>query len=110
MERQELLTKSEVFEDEILAGTQRTDSPSKEVPEQHDHGKNLTEICIVRLTAKSLILRVRNVLTRHSRSRTAHGDDLVRSILCGTRCHKRPHPFSRKPEAEVGFREMFHHL
>ena len=68
MERQELLTKSEVFEDEILAGTQRTDSPSKEVPEQHDHGKNLTEICIVRLTAKSLILRVRNVLTRHSYS------------------------------------------
>ena len=56
MERQELLTKSEVFEDEILAGTQRTDSPSKEVPEQHDHGKNLTEICIVGLTAKSLIL------------------------------------------------------
>ena len=41
MERQELLTKSEVFEDEILAGTQRTDSPSKEVPEQHDHGKKI---------------------------------------------------------------------
>ena len=42
VESEKLLTKGEVFKDEILTGTERTDNPPKEVPEPHDHGKNLT--------------------------------------------------------------------
>jgi hypothetical protein len=38
------------------------------VSEPHDHGKNLTEICVVGLTAKSLILRGWDILTRHNPS------------------------------------------
>jgi hypothetical protein len=41
VESQELLTQSKVFEDEILAGTKGTAKPTEEVPEPHDHGKNL---------------------------------------------------------------------
>jgi len=41
MESQELLTQSEVLEDEILAGTKGTTKPAEEVPEPSDHGKNL---------------------------------------------------------------------
>ena len=44
MESQQLLTEGEVFQDEILAGTR-------------SH--------LVRPTAKSLVLRVRDVLTSH---------------------------------------------
>ncbi len=41
MESEQLLTQGKVFEDEILAGTQRTDNPAEKVPEPHDHGKDL---------------------------------------------------------------------
>ena len=40
-----LTTHSEVFEDEILAGTKGTAKPAEEVPEPHDHGKNLIRRC-----------------------------------------------------------------
>jgi hypothetical protein len=36
-----LLTESQVFEDETLPGTESADHPPQEIPEQHDHGKNL---------------------------------------------------------------------
>ncbi len=39
----QLLTQGKVFENEILAGTQRTDNPAEEVPEPDDHAKNLIE-------------------------------------------------------------------
>ncbi len=35
------LTESQVFEDETLPGTESADHPPQEIPEQHDHGKNL---------------------------------------------------------------------
>jgi hypothetical protein len=38
---QQLLTESQVFEDETLPGTESADHPPQEIPEQHDHGKNL---------------------------------------------------------------------
>ena len=60
-----MLTEGEVFQDEILAGTERTDDPANQVSEPHDHGKNLTETYLLRLTAKSLILHVCDVLTWH---------------------------------------------
>jgi hypothetical protein len=53
-----LLTQSNIFEDEILAGTKGTAKPAEEVPEPHDHGKKLIGTTSTRLPAKSLILRV----------------------------------------------------
>ena len=41
MESQQLLTQSEVLEDEIFASTKDAAKPAEEVPEPHDHGKNL---------------------------------------------------------------------
>ena len=38
-----MLTQGEVFEDEVLAGTEGTDHPAKQMPEPHDHGKNSIE-------------------------------------------------------------------
>ena len=43
MKSEQLLTQGKIFEDEILAGTQRTDNPAEEVPEPHAHAKNLIE-------------------------------------------------------------------
>jgi hypothetical protein len=41
VQSQQLPTESQVFEDEILAGTESADQPAEEIPERHDHGKNL---------------------------------------------------------------------
>ena len=43
MESGKLLTESEVFEDEILAGTKSTDNPAEHMPELQNHDKNLNE-------------------------------------------------------------------
>ena len=60
-----MLTKGEVFEHEILAGTKHTDQPAEEVPEPRDHGKNLTETAHGRRNTKSLILLEYDVLKRN---------------------------------------------
>ena len=39
---EQLLTQGKIFEDESLADAKGTAKPAEEVPEQHDHGKNLT--------------------------------------------------------------------
>lgn len=65
MEGQELLPKSEVFQNEILARRERRDNPANEVSNPHNHGKNLAETRVVGPTANSLTLRVHDVLTRH---------------------------------------------
>jgi len=44
---QQLLTKREVFQDQILARTKRTANPANQMPEPHDHGKNLIESLLV---------------------------------------------------------------
>src|SRR5664279_3751698 len=41
VESEHLLTQGKIFEDEILAGGKGTAKPAEEVPEPHDHGKNL---------------------------------------------------------------------
>jgi len=41
MKSEQLLPQRKIFEDEILAGTKGTAKPAEEVPEPHDHGKNL---------------------------------------------------------------------
>ena len=64
MQGQQLLTESQVFEDEIFARTKSPDNPSEDIPE-HDHGKNLIGTVGIETFAKSLILRVYDVLARH---------------------------------------------
>jgi hypothetical protein len=63
---QQLLTQRKIFEDEILAGTKGTAKPAEDVPEPHDHAQNLTGTLPLELGAKSLILRVCDVLMNDS--------------------------------------------
>src|ERR1035437_9234315 len=59
---EQLLTQGKIFEDDILAGPECTNNPAEEVPEPYDHAQNLTGTLPIELAAKSLILRVYDVL------------------------------------------------
>jgi hypothetical protein len=59
-----LLTERQVFEDEVLPGTESADH--EEMAEPHDHGKNLIGTVRIELFAKSFTLRVYDVLARHN--------------------------------------------
>jgi len=59
---EQLLTQGKIFEDDILAGPECTNNPAVEVPEPYDHAQNLTGTLPIELGAKSLILRVYDVL------------------------------------------------
>jgi hypothetical protein len=59
---QQLLTEGEIFEDEILSRTESTDNPAQEMPEGHDHGKNLIPTSQIELLVKLLIMRVFDLL------------------------------------------------
>ena len=65
MQGQQLLTESQVFEDEVFPRTKSPDNPAEDIPERHDHGKNLIGTVGIETFAKSLILRVYDVLARH---------------------------------------------
>jgi hypothetical protein len=43
VQSQQLPTKSQVFEDEVLTGTESAGYPAEELSERHDHGKNLAK-------------------------------------------------------------------
>ncbi|MGA3316560.1 MAG: hypothetical protein ABSC64_08990 [Candidatus Korobacteraceae bacterium] len=75
MKSEQLLTQGKIFEDDILAGPECTNNPAEEVPEPYDHAQNLTGTLPIELGAKSLILRVYDVLMNDRASRAA-----VRSI------------------------------
>ena len=62
MKSEQLLTQGKIFEDDILAGPECTNNPAEEVPEPYDHAQNLTGTLPIELGAKSLILRVYDVL------------------------------------------------
>jgi hypothetical protein len=64
---EQLLTQGKIFEDDILAGPECTNNPAEEVPEPYDHAQNLTGTLPIELGAKSLILRVYDVLMNDSR-------------------------------------------
>jgi hypothetical protein len=64
VQSQQLLTESQVFEDEVLAGTKSADDPREEM-QRNDHGKNLMGTIRIQLCAKSFILRMYDVLARH---------------------------------------------
>ena len=66
MQSQQLPTESQVFEDEVLPGTESADHPAEEMSERRDHGKNLIGKVRIELCAKSFILQVHDVLARHS--------------------------------------------
>ena len=62
MKSEQLLTQGKIFEDDILAGPECTNHPAEDVPEPYDHAQNLTGTLSIELGAKSLILRVYDVL------------------------------------------------
>jgi len=87
VQRQQLLAKGQIFEDEIRAGTESTDNPAEEMPEGHDHGHDLIETRRVKLVSKSFILRVHEVLTRDTRkSRSVVGSPLRQFGLEASPC------------------------
>jgi hypothetical protein len=65
MQSQQLATESQVFEDEVLAGTESADYPAEEMSERHDHGKNFSGKDRIKLCANSLISQVYDLLARH---------------------------------------------
>ena len=68
MERQQLLTKGQIFKHEVLTGLEDANHPAEKMPEPRDHGRNLIETSSHRLVAKSLILRMYGVLMTHTGS------------------------------------------
>ena len=66
MQSQQLLMKSQVFEDEVLAGAESADHPPEEMPERQDHSKNIIGKVGVNHGAKSFILWVCDVLARYN--------------------------------------------
>jgi hypothetical protein len=62
MQSKQLLAERQIFEDEILSGTERTPKPSQEMPEQNEygrnHGLNVIETRRIKLVSNSVILRV----------------------------------------------------
>ena len=65
MQSEQLPTERQVFEDEVLAGAKRADDPPEEMPERHNHGKNIIGTIRIRLCPKSFILQMYDVLARH---------------------------------------------
>ena len=77
MKSEQLLTQGKIFEEEILAGPECTNNPAEDVPEPYDHAQNLTGTLPIELAAKSLILRVYDVLMNDTplcRQLTTHCD------------------------------------
>jgi hypothetical protein len=65
MQSQQLPTESQVFEDEVLAGTESADYPAEEMSERHDHGKNFSGKDRIKLCSKSFISQVYDLLAMH---------------------------------------------
>src|ERR1700681_1125555 len=65
VQREQLLTKRQVFEQKIFPGTESADHPAEKMPEQYHHGENRTGIVRIELFAKSFILWMYKVLARH---------------------------------------------
>src|SRR5215469_9102331 len=63
---EQLPTESQVFEDEVLAGTKRADDPPEEMLERHNHGKDIIGTIRIQFCAKPFILRMYDVLAKHT--------------------------------------------
>ena len=62
MQSQQLLTESQVFEDEVLPGTESDEHPAEEMSERRDHNRNHIGKVRIELCAKSFILQVYDAL------------------------------------------------
>jgi hypothetical protein len=65
VECHQLPTESQVFEDEVLAGTEGPEHPAEEMPGRRDHSQNLIGKVRIELFAKAFILQAYDVLARH---------------------------------------------
>jgi hypothetical protein len=65
VQSQQLPTKSQVFEDEVLPGTESTQQSAEEMSERYDHGKDSSGKIRIQSLAKSFILQVYEVLARY---------------------------------------------
>ena len=83
MESEQLLTQSEIFKDEILAGTKTIDKPAEKVPEPHNHGKKSYPMTLVRPFVNRLILRMYEVLMRDRFRMRASQSGRIRSAYVG---------------------------
>src|SRR5262249_55507763 len=72
MQRQQLLPKSEVLKGEILARSEAAENPAKKMPQERNHAQNLNGNTRTTTLSKYLILRIRQVLRRHSRGCIRH--------------------------------------
>jgi len=72
VQRQQLPTESQIFEDEVLAGTESADYPAEEMSERHDHGQDSSGKIRIQSLAKSFILQMYDVLARHNHSNDDH--------------------------------------
>ena len=93
MQSQQLLTESQVFKDELLPGTESADHPSEEMPERHDHGKNLIGTIRIQLFAKSFILQVYDVAAGLQRGPTrtyGPGTPVASSSVCSSCAARAP--------------------
>ena len=68
----------------ILAGPECTNNPAEDVPEPYDHAQNLTGTLPIELAAKSLILRVYDVLMN---------DKGIKGLACPLSLHPRRKPW-----------------
>jgi len=66
VQSQQLPTESQVFEDEVLPGTDSAHQPAEEMSERHDHVKDSSGKIRIQSLAKSFILQVYDVLARRS--------------------------------------------
>jgi hypothetical protein len=78
---EQLLTQGKIFEDDILAGPECTNNPAEEVPEPYDHAQNLTGTLPIELGAKSLILRVYDVLMNDRHEQQTRTSDSGHGVL-----------------------------
>jgi len=67
----QLPTESQVFEDEVLAGAKRAEDPPEQMPERHNHGKNIIGTFRIQFCAKSFILQMYGLLANHRSIRFA---------------------------------------
>src|SRR5215831_11259497 len=80
---EQLPTESQVFEDEVLAGAKRADDPPEEIPEGHNHGKNIIGTIRIQVSAKSFILQMYNVLARQNENIMPEPSPRMRVLLTG---------------------------
>ena len=66
MERQQLLTKGQIFKHRVLTGLEGANRPAENVPEPRDHGENINETSPTELIPKPMILRMYGVLMTHT--------------------------------------------